>query len=449
MMVDVSNVIKIKYQKGEDISSIVEYCEENLVLDNPDYLSALKMGRYCRNIPKKLYLFERKGLEFILPFGCVRDVWKLLPKKTFRVHFSPLVDISFVGGIKLYDYQKNAVEALKQARNGILKAPCGSGKTIVGLMLAQKIGHRTLWLTHTKDLLNQSMASCKMLFPDADCGTITNGKVDIGRDITFATVQTLAKLDKEIYENEFNVVIVDECHRCAGSPTKMKQFYKVVNNLKCRYKYGLSATIHRADGLIASTYALLGKIVYEIKEEDIQDKRIKADMVEIDLDTPESFDYLDFDGTMLFGKMIDYLCENEYRNNEIVEILKSSKENHNLILTHRVAHAEKLCSMLGCGKVVTGKVKNREEIFNDVKEGKEHFIFSTYALAKEGLDLPILDRLHLVTPQKDYSIVKQSVGRVERKFEGKTKTEVYDYVDKNIGYCLGSFKKRKRIYRGG
>ena len=447
MFVKISNVIQIKYEDDEDISKINEYCKNNLVLDNPDYLTALKMGRYARNISPKLLLYERRGNCLILPFGCIVDIWKLIQgSKLIDIDFKKPEKIFLKGGIELYGYQNEAVNALKLAKNGILKAPCGSGKTVMGLTLIQKLGYKALWLTHTKDLLNQTMASCKRMFPEVDYGTITDGKVNIGKDITFATVQTLSKLDKELYENEFFVVIVDECHRCAGSPTKMKQFYKVVNNLKCRYKYGLSATIHRADGLIKSTYALLGKIVHEVKDEDIKDKRMDADVIEIQLDTPESDYYLEFDGTMVFGKLIDYLCENEDRNKEIVRVLKESKEKYNLILTHRVSHAERLCEMLGCGKVVTGKVKHRDDIFQDVKEGKEHYIFSTYSLAKEGLDLPILDRLHLVTPQKDYAIVKQSKGRVERTFKGKEKAEVYDYVDKNIGYCLGSFKKRKKVY---
>lgn len=447
--IDFSNVISIKFDKQEEIKELIKFCKKNLVLDNPEFLTAVKMGRYSRNISKKLYLYEKKGNELIIPFGCYKEVLKLTKGIKFTTHFSSLEKIKLKGGINLYDYQKEAVNVLKRARNGILKAPCGSGKTIMGLSLIKELGYKALWITHTKDLLNQSLESCKRLFPDSECGTITDGKIDIGKDITFATVQTLCKLDKEKYEDEFNVVIVDECHRCAGTPTKMKQFYKVVNNIKCRYKYGLSATIHRADGLINSTYALLGNVVHEINENDISDKRIKADIVEVDLDTEESEEYLNFDGTMLFGKLIDYLCENEYRNNQIVRKLKESNDRFNLILTHRVSHAEKLREDLGEGSVVTGKVKNRNEIFEKVKNGEERYLFSTYALAKEGLDLPILDRLHLVTPQKDFAIVKQSVGRVERTFDKKTNAEVYDYVDTNIGYCLGSYKKRKRIYKGG
>lgn len=93
-------------------------------------------------------------------------------------------------------------------------------------------------------------------------GTITEGKVSIGKGITFATIQTLCRLDLAQYKYLWDVIVVDECHRCSGTPTAMTQFYKVLNSLSARHKFGLSATVHRSDGMIAATYALLGQVVY-------------------------------------------------------------------------------------------------------------------------------------------------------------------------------------------
>ena len=67
-------------------------------------------------------------------------------------------------------------------------------------------------------------------------------------------------------------------------------------------------------------------------------------------------------------------------------------------------------------------------------------------LAKEGLDIPRLDRLFLVSPQKDYAVVTQSVGRIARKADGKTDAVCYDYVD-DIQFCENQFKRRKTHYR--
>ena len=52
-----------------------------------------------------------------------------------------------------------------------------------------------------------------------------------------------------------------------------------------------------------------------------------------------------------------------------------------------------------------------------------------------------------MTPQKDYAVIAQSVGRVARTFEGKVTPVVYDYVDNGIQYLVRSFKKRCTTYR--
>ena len=63
------------------------------------------------------------------------------------------------------------------------------------------------------------------------------------------------------------------------------------------------------------------------------------------------------------------------------------------------------------------------------------------------MDVPILDRLHLASPQKDKAIVKQSVGRIERRLKGKDDAIVYDYLDNDIGYCRKAYRKRVNILK--
>ncbi|MDQ9823270.1 hypothetical protein RFZ44_07900, partial [Acinetobacter sp. 163] len=59
---------------------------------------------------------------------------------------------------------------------------------------------------------------------DKKCiGTITEGKVNIGSGITFATIQTMCKLDLARYKDLWDIIVVDECHRCSGTPTAVTQ----------------------------------------------------------------------------------------------------------------------------------------------------------------------------------------------------------------------------------
>ena len=99
------------------------------------------------------------------------------------------------------------------------------------------------------------------------------------------------------------------------------------------------------------------------------------------------------------------------------------------------------------GKMTTKKGKaEREQAIEDMRTGKKKYLFATYALAKEGLDIPCLERLFLTTPQKDYAVVTQSIGRIARVYEGKAEPIAYDFVD-NIAYLVKSYKKRCTTYR--
>ena len=99
------------------------------------------------------------------------------------------------------------------------------------------------------------------------------------------------------------------------------------------------------------------------------------------------------------------------------------------------------------GKMQSKTAKEaREQAIEDMRTGKKKYLFASYSLAKEGLDVPRLDRLFLASPCKYSAIITQSVGRVRRTFEGKTTPIVFDFVD-DIGFCQGAWKKRCTAYR--
>jgi superfamily II DNA or RNA helicase len=440
-MTIISNNIQVENASPE----LVAWAEQNLVITNPDYYAAMKLGRNVRWMPQHIKLFEKRGGTLVLPFGTLKQVWTFI-NKNYVLDFKEPKQANIQGQINLYPYQQVASERMQQAKNGILQAPCGSGKTQIGLGIIKDLNLKALWLTHTTDLLTQSKQRAEK-YLQGDFGTITDGEVNIGKDITFATIQTMAKLDLQTYKYEWDIIIVDECHKAVGSPNKVMQFYKVLTNLAARYKIGMSATLHRADTMIKSMFSLLGNKEYEITELEVGDAITKAAREVVLTGTPVSTAYLDTDGTMLHAELITYLTESRKRNELIASKVQQNLQNYNLVLTHRVEHTRVLRNLIGKGSIITGAVSKEEraEIFDKMRNGTEHVLIATYALAKEGLDIPNLDRLHMATPQKDFAIVKQSVGRIERATPGKGQPIVYDYVDEQIGYCLGMSKKRKRI----
>lgn len=453
MQVRVSNNIRITDPSPE----IIAYCRDNLKLPNPDYVKKARMGFWLGNTPKELCLYEIHGDEWVIPYGCLKAIAPLLGNVIVQNDFKPPVSVDYGTPVPLYSYQEKAVEEAKNGLYGILQSRAGSGKTQIAIALVKTYRTRALFLTHTLDLLNQSKERAERYMDKSLIGTITEGKVNIGSGITFATVQTMSHLNLSLYKDYWDVIIVDECHRVCGSPTQLSMFSKVLNSLSARHKYGLSATVHRADGMIKATFALLGDVVYTVPDEAVADKVMQVGIKPIGTGVGISRECLNTDGTLNYAKLINYLCGDTERNNLIARCIVSESDKSSLVLSDRLEHLETLMNLLPSelrhsavmisGKMTTKKGKaEREQALEDMRTGKKKYLFATYSLAKEGLDIPRLERLFMTTPQKDYAVITQSIGRIARTHEGKADPIVYDFVD-SIGYLQKSFKKRCSTYK--
>ena len=436
---------------------LLEYFEKNLVFANPEFAKKERMGLWTGNTPRTISLIWKRGNHVGVPFGMLevigrhRDMFSNIINRVSR----PVGYINYNSSIHLYDYQREAVEAAQKKRNGVIVAPCGSGKTQMGLELVARIGGRALWLTHTTELLNQSMERAKAVLglPETEYGTITAGKVNVGKAITFATVQTMNKMDLSIVKNAFDVIIVDEAHHCVGSPSKVQMFYKVISALTARYKFGLTATPTRQDGLIGCMYALLGSEIYRVSKKQVQDNLCPVQVRIINTNyTPDIGVVLSSDGTLQYTSLINDIVGNRERNEQIIgDVIKYGSGKRSLVLTDRVSHAKEIHDMLKAAGInpglLVGKVSksDRKNAIGAILDGSVMVLVATYAIAKEGLDIPPLNNVFFTTPKKDPTTVIQSAGRVARKFPGKNLGFVYDYED-NFGMLRGWRKKRCGFY---
>ena len=448
----ISNEITIH----DPTQEVRQWIYDKLKVPNPEYSKKIQLGLWVGNTPKELKLYRISGNSIIVPYGVRKSLFHAFPELNTMRHecvFAENKPVNYNASIKLYDYQENAVNSLIQACGGILQSKAGSGKTRMGIALICAMGKKTLWLTHTNELLNQSYNVASEFIDKKLLGKITAGKMQIADGITFATVQTLSKADLQALRYEWDIVVVDECHRCSGTVNKATMFFKVLNNLACRYKYGLSATLHRADGLIKCTYALIGGISHTVPDSVVNTMRVEIQKKETGVQISRKC--LDTDGTLVYAKLINYLAEHNERNEKIVnDIEVLAYTDHSIILlSDRVVHLQSLYDMLyddlkEDAVILHGKIKkaDREQALDDMRNKEKHILLATYQLAKEGLDVPCLDRLLLATPVKDYAIVVQSVGRIARVCEDKETAVVYDYVD-DIGFLQGMWKKRCTHYR--
>lgn len=425
--------------------------EKGLTVSNPDFERLKKMGKWTGGTPSTIRFYRTEGKDIILPFGCLKEyVFKNI--KDVEADFEQTGNVIYAQYVPLYEYQDKAVEEALAKRNGILVAPCGSGKTQMGLAIARRISKPTLWITHTKDLMVQAEERAKSIFdlPKEAYGEITEGKVNIGTHLTFSTVQTLARVNLD--NLKFGCVIVDECHHAVQSYKSTSMFAKVMNQISCRYKFGLTATPYRGDGLEKGMFALIGDICSIVDEKEVKEKTVPV--YEVWYNVPistNSIDCFNGDGTLDYTKLITGLCSNEERNQFIGRTIIDI-EGSCLVLSDRLSQLESLmsfvsnfknCDMVKATNTKKGK-KERKEAIEKLKDGRIDCLFATYKLAKEGLDIPSLEHVVMASPIKDKSTVIQTAGRVARKADGKTCGYVHDFID-DMGILQGMAKKRKNI----
>lgn len=464
MKIILTNIIEIISPSKE----ILDYCKKELTMKNPDYDKKKRMGFYTGGIAKTIKLYNEYNGDCYLPIGCFEDIWKINPKISEYVDYSVTKKRDIKSNIVLRDYQKPCADALKKYVNGIFVLPAGTGKTQVGLECAAMLKQHTLWLTHTKELLNQAKERCEN---NLECSTsvITDGKCDITGDIVFATVQTLANIiDKEeIKQNEFGLIIIDECHHLATNAESVMMFEKCVNYFSARYKLGLTATLHRGDGLEKTTTKIIGNVIYELKKNDTKDKLVGyyegKQILEVPLEMFQvpariniihtNYNILDKDvydingGTLVFTKLITDLAMNEERNKLILSII-DSLNGYTIIISERVDQLHYLNEKIVSSVCIDGKTpkKKREQMIEEFKNGKHKVLLASYSLIAEGFDVPMLENLIMASPVKDERLVIQSVGRCQRPYKDKKIANVYDLVD-DVAMLNRFFSKRKSVYK--
>jgi superfamily II DNA or RNA helicase len=336
--------------------------------------------------------------------------------------------IGAVPGFALRGYQREALAAWWKHKSGIIVAPCGAGKTAIGLTAVLHLDTPALVLVHTGDLLRQWKERAEAL--GIPCTTIAEGLGPQHARLVIATMQTLsmwpvAQLAK--WGAGFGLVIVDEAHHVPCSTLT-----EVLYQLPGRYRLALTATPTRADGLTPILLGHMGPIRAEVSRQALADAGAiivpRVERVATGWSPDEDAEYV---------QMITDATEDDARNIQIADFAAAAVKagRHVLIQTERVEHAKALSRLIGdrhgLGSVaVYGAlgVKARALALSQVASGACPILIATQ-LADEGLDLPILDTLILGVPQRNAARLEQRVGRIARPAPGKVDAIVYDLLD--------------------
>ncbi|HIE30140.1 TPA: DEAD/DEAH box helicase [Candidatus Poribacteria bacterium] len=451
----VSSFIAMNYVALPD--TLKQKIVKELTLDNPEYSRMLHLSKPFVHISEYQTLYQvttdKKTHQkwLILPRGFLPTLIQLYKEaeRPFQLIDQRLTlpEVSFDSKIVPRDYQKPAIEKAIIAKSGIIQAPCGSGKTMIGLEIIARAGQPALWLVHTKELLEQAVDRIQeyLQIPKAAIGIIEDNRQKIGGEITVGMVQSLErKVDLKL-ANRFGLVVLDEAHHAPA-----KTFSRVVSAFPALYRIGLTATPYRRDGMHPLMYYTIGYTIHKITHVDLtQSGELILPNVEL-IPTEFSFRYNDD-----YPKLIKVLTENEGRNRLILQkVAEEAKAGHYcLVLSERIAHCELLHKEFEQetpevkSAVLVGELNQSEQqrVMNELRNRELNVVFAT-KVADEGLDIAHLDRLFIATPYRSAHKVKQQVGRIMRPAEDKSDAIVYDFVDEKIPVLKNQMEIRKEIY---
>jgi superfamily II DNA or RNA helicase len=351
------------------------------------------------------------------------------------------IDIKFNGSLRPQQEEiiNKVVPYIKKNDGGVLCLPCAAGKTVLALYLASIFKVKTLVIVHKTFLLNQWKERAEQ-FTNATIGIIQRDKIDTNKDIVIGMLQSIAKekYDSEIFK-DFGLVIFDEAHRAPS-----QYFSKALPQIASKLTIGLSATPKRSDKLEKILFWYFGDIMYKVNVEENNSVLVNIMNYKI---THEKFkEYKMFSGDINRPKTINKITTIGRRNKFIIDTLLSiiSNERKILILSDRLEHLQLLKNRLNeLAKEITtdfyiGGMKQKS--LDIAKESQ--VIFASYGMAAEGLDIPELNTLFMVTSRKE---VEQAVGRVVRKINPNIRPIIYDFTDQLPSF-INQCKHRKKLY---
>lgn len=421
---------------------------------NPAWAKAKQLGHWTGQIPRELYGWSVEegwtGEELLLPRGQATLLVRQLRQQGLEVELlreaglgEPLA-ATFTG--QLRDHQEPAVRALVDGVQGLVVAPCGAGKTEIGCAAIARVGRSALILVHTLDLATQWQERIKLRL-GLDAGLFGGGKKDV-RPITVALIQTVARLrlpEVVALGQRFGTLIVDECHHVPA-----RTMADTVNALACRWRWGLSATPEREDGLTFYLDWILGPVLHQIDQ-----ARLLAcgHLVPAQIVIVKTGWTTELDASSQFTKVVEQLTEDPDRNRILVDLVAAElvAGGSVLVLSTRKAHCDEIARALTeQGFPVEsltserGK-KARKSALDRLRSGELRGCCATQ-LADEGLDVPRLTAVVLAAPGRSQRQTIQRLGRVMRPAPGKPTPQLYDLVD-DVGLLQGQARARMRAYR--
>ena len=354
------------------------------------------------------------------------------------------------------DYQIEGVyDALRHNRK-LLISPTASGKSLMIYSIVRyfvETGKNTLIVVPTTSLVEQMYKDFADYGWDVGsfCHKIYAGKErETDSQVIITTWQSIYKLPRKYFER-FSVVIGDEAHQF-----KSKSLISIMTKLAdAKFRYGFTGTL---DGTQTHKWVLEGLFGPSYKIIKTDELMKKGHVATLDINVlllkhpPNKFE--------TFEDEIQYIINHDRRNKFIRNLALDLKGNTLILFARVEGHGEPLYNLINSNSLeqrhvffVHGGVdtEDREKVRSITENENNAIIVASYGTFSTGINIKNLHNVIFASPSKSRIRNLQSIGRILRKGNNKTKATLYDIADdisfkSRKNYTLNHLIERIKIY---
>ncbi len=299
--------------------------------------------------------------------------------------------------LEIRNYQKDAAEAFvgnKAAGTGFgtIVLPCGSGKTVVGMLVMSMLKTGTLILAPNvaavyqwkRELLDKTSAA------EEDIGLYTGEEKEI-KTITIATYQVLTWRPstespfphfKIFKERNWGLIIYDEVHLLPAP------VFRITAELQIIRRLGLTATLVREDGCEGDVFSLVGPKRFDVPWKDLEQRgwiaKARCTEIRVNMEPKKEIEY----AVGSAREKYRIASENSEKIKIVKKLLEKHKENQTLVIGQYLSQLETISKEINA-PVITGKNTNaeRERLYGAFRKG-EIKVLVVSKVANFAIDIP-------------------------------------------------------------
>ena len=355
------------------------------------------------------------------------------------------------------DYQIDGVyDALRHNRK-LLISPTASGKSLMIYSIVRYyVGNEKniLIVVPTTSLVEQMYKDFADYGWDVGsfCHKIYAGKErDTDSQVIITTWQSIYKLPRKYFER-FSVVIGDEAHQF-----KSKSLISIMTKLdNAKYRYGFTGTLDGSETHKWVLEGLFGPSYKIIKTDELMKK---GHLAKLDINVlllkhpPNKFE--------TFEEEVQYIISHTKRNNFIKNLALDLKGNTLILFARVEKHGEPLYNLINSNNIIENRnvffihggveTEDREKVREITEKENNAIIVASYGTFSTGINIKNLHNVIFASPSKSRIRNLQSIGRVLRKGNQKTRATLYDIADdisykSRKNYTLNHLIERIKIY---